>query len=188
MLNSNLNTMDDFVGMIKIFAGSTPPPNWAFCDGSLIAVSDNQMLYAIIGTQFGGTVNVNFNLPNLNGNVAIGAGQGPGLSPYTQGQSGGMASVVVNPNQIPAHSHGFFVSTAQASQSAGSIGTVLAGMNAAAGRSRIGLNTYVDIAPDTKLVSGTIAASGQNQAHDNLQPYLAVNFIICVNGMMPSPQ
>lgn len=179
---------EDYVGMIKLFAGKTAPRNWAFCDGSSLKVADNTCLFAIIGSLYGGDGVVNFNLPNLCGNVCIGAGQGTGLSNYNAGEVGGQSAVILTMDELPSHSHGFWVSSASASQTAASIGTSLAAMSALSGRSKVPVNAYVDQVPGVALSPGSISGSGGNQSHNNVQPYLGVNFIICVNGMLPNPQ
>ncbi len=97
--------MDGVIGEIRLFAGNFAPRNWAFCNGSLIAISQNQALYSVIGTIYGGDGRTNFGLPDLRGRVPLAPGQGPGLSSYQQGQTGGVESQALNVTQMPPHSH-----------------------------------------------------------------------------------
>src|SRR3569623_2626294 len=103
------------LGGIRLFAGNFNPRCWAFCNGALLAISQNDALFALLGTTFGGDGVNTFGLPDLQGRLTVGQGTGPGLSSYVVGQKGGAETVPLNTNQMPIHSHNFFASTAAAS-------------------------------------------------------------------------
>ena len=172
-----------FIGAITIFAGNFAPVNWAFCQGQLMDISQNTALFSLIGTTYGGDGVTTFALPDLRGRIPVHQGQGPGLSPYTIGETVGSSSVVLTQNQIPAHSHQLYVSTAAATTNNPS-GNVLAkpvqpGSTA----------TVSAFAPAGALVTMTpnaIAPSTGGQPHENMPPYIALNFIIALFGIYPS--
>ena len=97
--------MDEYIGIIKLFAGNFAPRNWALCQGQLLPIAQNQALFSILGTTYGGNGTTNFALPDLRGRTPICFGQGPGLQPYVQGQTGGVETVTLIQTQIPAHTH-----------------------------------------------------------------------------------
>jgi microcystin-dependent protein len=164
-----------FLGEIRIFPFNFAPIGWAFCSGQLLPISQNTALFSLIGTYYGGNGTSTFALPDLQGRLPVGQGNGAGLSPYVLGQSGGVENVTLTTGQLASHSHAV---NANASEFTSDVpaGHVLAqgGMYAAA--------------PDgsTTLGAGTIGAAGSGQPHPNLQPYLAVNFCIALQGIYPS--
>jgi microcystin-dependent protein len=175
---------DPFIGQIILFAGNFEPSGWAFCDGRLLPISQNTALFSILGTTYGGDGITNFALPDLRGRVPLHFGQGPGLSNYVQGQSAGAEQVTLTQGQLPAHSHSATSSlsgTAAPANSTDPTGRFLAQTRQA---------TYGSGAPvalDPTSVSTTVAASGgNNQPHNNLQPYLALNYVIALFGIFPS--
>jgi microcystin-dependent protein len=166
-----------FVGEIRMFAGNFAPQNWAPCDGRLLPIAENEVLYTLLGTTYGGDGQTTFGLPDLRGRLPIGMGQGPGLSPRVQGQQMGVESVTLNVAQTPAHTHAF--AAGGASSSASPQGLVPA---AATGFS------FYAAAPtaSTWLAPGTVQTVGGGQPHDNVMPSLAVSFIIALAGIFPS--
>src|SRR5690349_11535310 len=120
--------MDPFLGEIKLFCGNYAPIGWAFCDGSLLPISENDALYALIGTTYGGDGINTFALPDLRGRVAIHQGQGPGLSPYVMGETGGAETVTLTTNNLPQHTHRIIAST-QAGKAASPADALLAVAN-----------------------------------------------------------
>lgn len=181
---------DYFIGIILPFPSNSTtaiPSGWMPCDGRELKASDYGAANSIIGTQFGGVPGVTFKLPNLNGAVAIGAGQGPNLSNYTIGQTGGTGAVALTQNQLPPHSHSVIVSASGGSQNS-------------PGGNFIGLTTDPSLSPappfnafssgnsDGQLNSQTIQNEGIGNAHNNLMPSLTIQYIICLIGSYPSPQ
>jgi microcystin-dependent protein len=167
---------EPFLGQIMIFAGNFAPKGFAVCNGQLLAISQNTALFSLIGTYYGGNGVNNFALPNLQGCVPIHQGQGPGLSPYTMGQSGGQASHTLLLNEMAVHTHApQYATTATENSPAGKL-----------------------FAPDpngnvTFAASGTeqmaddaLGPSGANQPHENRAPSLVLTFCIALVGVFPS--
>jgi microcystin-dependent protein len=168
---------EPFLGEIRMFGFNFAPQGWAMCNGQLLPISQNTALFALIGTFYGGNGTTNFALPNLQSSVAIHQGQGPGLSPYEIGQSGGTENVTLLQGQMPEHTH-----VVNASQSPGT-GTRPAGAVLA----RATADIYAAAADgSTTMNAGTIGSAGGGQPHSNIQPYLTVNFCIALQGIFPS--
>ena len=167
-----------FVSEIRIFAGSFAPVGWMLCDGQLMPISENETLFQIIGTTYGGDGQSTFALPNLQGRIPIHNGQGPGLSNnYQVGESGGVESVTLTANQIPTHTHPFLVSTD-------------AGLQIAPGGGVLGTQASVTLfrpIQANQAFAPSISTVGGSQPHDNMQPYLCVNYIISLFGIFPPP-
>lgn len=167
-----------------MFGGNFAPAGWAFCDGALLAISENETLFQLIGTTFGGDGQETFGLPDLRGRVPIHQGTGPGLSPRVIGEMGGQETVTLTTQQIPGHSH-----VIQASGSAGTADTPAA--NVVANGSSTSINVYrnpADTATSQVTLHGTTSASaGGGQPHENLQPTVAVSYIIALYGIFPQP-
>ncbi|WP_346838995.1 tail fiber protein [Microbulbifer sp. SAOS-129_SWC] len=171
---------ESFVGEIRIFAGNYAPKGWAFCHGQLLAVSENDALFSLLGTIYGGDGRNTFALPDLRGRLPVGEGQGNGLSPRRLGQKFGQDSVTLTQAQLPAHRHDFVATTA-AAESASPSGALFANTG--------GENPYVSSAttPQPRTMDPrTITATGGSQAHDNTMPSLAVNYIISLWGIYPA--
>lgn len=171
---------EPFVGEIRMFAGNFAPRGWALCDGQLLAVSQNDALFSLLGTIYGGDGRTTFGLPDLRGRVPIhaGSGAGPGLSLRRLGAKAGEENVTVTVNQLTSHSHTMKGSTDSADETrpAGNVpGSDLA------------TDFYFEEPPSAEsMASATIAPVGGNQPHTNLQPFLCVNFIIALFGIYPS--
>ncbi len=165
-----------YVGEIRIFAGNFAPAGWAFCHGQLLAISENTTLFQLIGTTYGGDGQSTFGLPNLQGRVPIHQGQGPGLSNRVIGQNGGTESVTLTAAQIPVHGHAQLVSAAPALSRSpqGNLPAIAQG------------DLYSTGTPDTAMAATAIAATGGSQPHENMQPYLGLNFIISLFGIFPT--
>jgi microcystin-dependent protein len=167
-----------YVGEIRMFGGNFAPAGWAFCDGALIPISENDTLFNLIGTTYGGDGQETFALPNLGGRVPIHQGQGPGISQsYLIGETGGVEQVTLSVNQIPNHTHPMTASENTAT-------TPIPVSNV------IGKSTSIDLfanaAPSTTLNSQAVQPVGGSQPHENMQPYLAVSFIISLFGIFPT--
>ncbi len=168
---------EPFVGEIRMFAGNFAPRSWAFCDGQLLAVSQNDALFSLLGTIYGGDGRTTFGLPDLRGRVPVHAGQGPGLSQRRLGSQGGSEKVTLTVNQLPSHGHPLTGSSDNASD-ANPAGDVLAGSTV--------LEPYYNGPPDTNMAATAIAAVGGSRSHTNLMPYLCVHFIVALVGIYPS--
>ena len=170
--------MDPFVAEIRIFAGNFAPRGWAFCNGQLLPISQNTALFSLLGTTYGGNGQSTFALPNLQGSAPIGEGQGPGLTPRPLGGAGGAATVTLTGTQIPAHSH-----TPNAVTGGGNT-TSPAGAVWASDVGHTPPPAYASTAND-QLGAGAIGPTGNGQPHNNLPPYLTLNFMIALQGVYP---
>lgn len=171
---------DAFYGEIRIFGFTFPPENWAQCNGQLLQVMQYQVLYTILGNQFGGNGQSNFNLPNLQGSAVCQAGQGVGLTSRPFGKSFGVSAVTLGQSQIPYHQHTLNAVTASAGQVVN-----IPSPAAYIGRT-IGQNDFTNTDTyDTTLAPQMVGAFGASGAHENRQPYLPMNFCICMYGDYP---
>jgi microcystin-dependent protein len=169
---------DPYIGEIRMFGGNFPPVGWAFCNGQLMAISENDALFTLIGTTYGGDGQSTFGLPNLQGRIPLHMGTNPGTgTTYTIGELAGVENVTLNTNQIPIHNHPFIVSAAN--------GDTPNPGNAYVGSST-NVPTYVPQNPTAALAGTTLAATGGSQPHDNMMPFLAVSFIISLFGIFPT--
>jgi microcystin-dependent protein len=166
-----------YVGEIRMFGGNFAPVGWAFCDGSLLPISENETLFNLIGTTYGGDGQTTFALPDLRSRIPMHMGNGPGLSPRTIGENGGVESVILTTQQIPAHSH-----LPQAVSGSGNQSTPQNGVWAG-----VATSIYTSNAPNTAFTATLGGSSGASQPHENLMPFLAVSFIISLFGIYPSP-
>jgi microcystin-dependent protein len=165
-----------YVGEIRMFAGNFPPAGWMFCQGQLLPISENETLFQLIGTTYGGDGQSTFALPDLRGRLPIHQGNG-----FILAETGGAEEITLTVQQIPAHSHALL-----ATQNAAS-GTSPSG-NAVLGRSvNPAITPYGADAPLTAMSPSSIGPVGGSQPHTNFQPYLCVDFIISLFGIFPSP-
>lgn len=195
--------MDGTMATVMIFAGNFAPRNWEFCQGQLISIAQNSALFALIGTIYGGDGRTTFQLPDLRGRVPIGAGQGNGLSDYRLGARGGQESVALTINEMPSHNHSAQLTETAPAIISGKIATGNTGRGSSSSNSPDG--NYISEIPSgfrtgegTGSLNGltvnltqpqytaTIGNTGGNQAHENRQPWLAMNYVICTQGMFPS--
>lgn len=172
-----------FLGEIRMFAGNFNPRGWAFCKGQLLPISQNDALYALIGTTYGGDGQETFGLPDLQGRLPINQGQGPGLSNYIIGQKGGTESVTLTIQQMPAHSHTLSATT--------TVGNQPAPTNTSFPATLLGTAELYAVPGANPLKQGamnnnSISAVGGNQPHENRMPALVINFIIALEGVFPS--
>ncbi|NOQ26214.1 MAG: hypothetical protein GQ564_12695 [Bacteroidales bacterium] len=203
--------MEGTIGEIKMFAGNFAPRTWAFCEGQLLSIAQNNALYAIIGTIYGGDGRTTMALPDLRGRAPIGVGQGPGLPYFRQAQMGGATQHTMSINEMPNHTH-----TAQAAGGAGSLtGTATAAMkvnNTEAGENtpsggylgKSSSELYIEEATANTLAADAITVdtsglsvdvtglnvavdhSGSSMPFNIMQPYIAMHYIICLQGVFPS--
>ena len=175
--------MDAYVGEIRLMSFPFAPKGWAYCQGQLLPINQNQALFALLGTAFGGNGQTTFGLPDLRGRVIVGVGQGPGLSSYTWGQRGGVETVTLTQMQMPSHVHSYQ-------------GTIRTGTTAEYQEAGQGFPAQ---GPATEFATGTPNASfgpdalpgittptGASQAHDNRQPLITLNYAIALQGVYPS--
>ena len=172
---------DSFIAEIRMFGCNFAPRNWAFCNGQLLPIAQNTALFSLLGTTYGGNGTSNFALPNLQGNAANGQGQGPGLSPYQLGQTGGSSTVTLNSNQIPVHTHTAIGDNGDGVNGNGPIGHAWA--TPSADRD---INLYDTSGALVNMSPNALANTGGGGPHNNLMPYLVVNFCICLFGVFPS--
>jgi microcystin-dependent protein len=170
---------EPFTGEIRMFAGNFAPQGWAFCDGQLLAVSQNDALFSLLGTIYGGDGRTTFGLPDLRGRIPIHQGSGPGLTPRQLGAKSGSEKVTLTAAQLPTHSHTWQASSGAATQDS-PVGAGLASPTA---------NVYKSSPSSlTPMKPDMVAASGGSAQHTNLMPALCVHFIISLFGIYPSRQ
>jgi microcystin-dependent protein len=166
-----------FLAEIRIFPFNFAPKGWAFCDGQILPLSQNTALFSLLGTTYGGDGKSNFALPNMQGNAPMHPGQGPGLSLHDLGETGGSDTVTLLESEMPAHSHGLTASDQEATDQS-PINEMFAGGIG-------GINLYAAPASITQLAGGTLTPAGGAQPHNNLMPYLTLNFCIALQGVYP---
>ena len=168
---------EPFVGEIRMFAGNFAPRGWAFCDGQLLAVSQNDALFSLLGTIYGGDGRTTFGLPDLRGRIPLHAGNGPGLSQRRLGAKAGAETVTLTVNQIPNHTHPLNGTSANGdtvNPQNGLLATDLAE------------DTYAEDFNSVNMSTSAISSLGGSRSHSNLMPTLCVNFIIALFGIYPS--
>jgi microcystin-dependent protein len=176
---------DPFIGEIRPWALTFAPYQWAFCNGQLIAISQNSALFAILGTTYGGDGKTTFGLPNLQGRAAMHYGAGPGLTPRDLGEVLGSPNVTLDLTGIPNHTHNLTAQNVDAN-SAVPTSNYLAKSNEEGARGRQPLNTYVPPSGMTPMSPTAVQITGGGQPHENMQPYLAINMCIALYGIFPS--
>jgi microcystin-dependent protein len=168
--------MDPFVAEIRIYPFNFAPKGWAFCDGQLMPISQNTALFSLLGTTYGGDGKSTFALPNMQGNAPMHPGQGPGLSLHDLGETGGSETVTLLESEIPAHSHGLRASLDDADLRIPTAARSLAKSNS---------NVYATGNPNTAMAAEALTPAGGDQPHNNMMPYLTLNFCIALQGVFP---
>ena len=178
--------MEPFIGQIIMFGGNFAPRNWAFCNGQLLAINQNQALFSILGTTYGGDGRTTFGLPELRGRVAVhsGGSSGPGLTNRPLGSRSGTETNTLTTNQLPSHNH---TATMRAESAPGSTGNPTGNL---LGVVTTGANIYAPPVPATEVSMSSdsivVNNTGGNQSVNNMQPFTAVNYIIALQGTFPS--
>jgi len=162
-----------YVGEIRIFAGNFAPAGWMFCDGQLLPVSENETLFQLIGTTYGGDGQSTFGLPDMRGRLPVHQGNG-----FTLAELGGGEEVTLTVNQIPVHGHAMLAAAVTGNQTS---------PLAAVAASSFNVTPYINDQPNASAAATAISPVGGSQPHSNFQPYLCVNFIISLFGIFPSP-
>jgi microcystin-dependent protein len=165
--------MDPFIGEIRLVPYNFAPKGWAFCAGQLLPINQNQALFALLGTTYGGDGRTTFALPDLRGRIPVGAGQSPAGSDYPLGAAGGSETVKLTTGQLPAHAHHVNASSAAATTKNPATAYPAGGGAYSAQR-------------NVRMNAATVGRTGSGQAHENRQPYLSLNYIIALYGIFPS--
>ncbi|ADU48598.1 phage tail protein [Intrasporangium calvum] len=168
---------DPFVAEIRVFGFGFAPKGWAMCNGQLLPISQNTALFALLGTTYGGDGRSTFALPNLNGAAPMHPGQGPGLTVRDLGETGGSDHVTLLESEMPVHTHAIQVSAAE--------GIDRTPANGRFANEIGGINSYAAPAGSTDFAPQTLSATGGGLPHNNLQPYLTLNFCIALQGIFP---
>jgi microcystin-dependent protein len=169
---------ESYVGEVRMFGGNFAPTGWAFCDGQLLAISEFEALFNLIGTTYGGDGMSTFGLPDLRSRTPIHQGQGTGLSSRIIGEMGGQESVALTVQQTPGHGHAAVAAAVTGDQTS---------LSRALPANSVTITPYANTAPDSPFNAASIGPAGASQPHDNVQPYLCVSFIISLFGIYPSP-
>jgi microcystin-dependent protein len=168
-----------FVAEVRVFGFNFPPKGWAFCNGQLLPISQNTALFSLLGTFYGGDGKSTFGLPNMQGNLSISQGQGPGLQDYFIGQSSGSQNVTLLASEMPLHNHSLMTDTADPVDGSSPA-------NAALGKSASTLLYTNATTPLTQMNPAGIGPKGNSLPHNNMMPYLCLNFCIAMQGVYPA--
>jgi microcystin-dependent protein len=168
--------MEAYIGQVICVGFSFAPVGWALCQGQVLPIQGNEALYSLIGTTFGGNGQTTFGLPDLQGRTALGMGAQPGGTSYAIGQQGGVESVTLSVNQIPSHGHP--ANARSAGTGIDPTNSVIAG----------GQSIFASASETETMAANALSNAGGSQPHENRQPYLTLNWIICLNGIYPTQQ
>ena len=169
--------MQPYVGEIRMFAGNFAPAGWLFCEGQTLPISENEVLFQLIGTTYGGDGEETFNLPNLASRVPMHMGTGPSGTTYQLGEMAGTEQETLTNQQIPVHTHPLTASK-DTGTSANPVGNMLA-------QTPISINPYIEQDPNVAMNAASVSPAGGSQPHENTQPFLCINFIISLFGEFP---
>jgi microcystin-dependent protein len=177
---------EPFLGELKIISWNFPPRGWAFCNGQLLPINQNQALFSVLGTTYGGDGRTTFALPNLQGRAPVHVGSGVSL-----GQVGGETTHTLNISEMPAHNHSLNANSSSPGSSNSNAPTAGAALGQSAGTggtppAPFGANIYSSSNPNTALNPGCVSTTGGSQPHQNMSPYLALNVIVALQGIFPS--
>lgn len=175
---------EPFLAEIRMFGFNFAPRGWAFCDGQILPINQNQSLYSLLGTVYGGDGRTSFALPDLRGRTPMHVGSGDQLS-VTQGQKSGAETHTLSTNELPPHSHSVSTTGNQGSD-ADLYGTIGSENNVLASQKRGAPPFYTDANALVSMHDKTITHTGNSQAHNNMQPYLTISFAIAIQGLFPS--
>jgi microcystin-dependent protein len=174
---------EPYLGEIRMFGGNFAPRGWAMCDGQSLSIAENDALYALLGTTYGGDGQVTFNLPDLRGRVPAHQGSKSGQS-YTIGQVAGVESVILIANQLPSHTHPTYAASVAGAVGVPTTATMISDQGPA-GQNISAYTPYNAANAQVALSANSTTVAGGSQPHDNMQPYLGVNFILATAGIYP---
>ena len=173
---------DQFVGEIRIFPFNFAPHGWALCDGQIMAISQNTALFSLLGINFGGNGTSTFGLPNLQGVVPMDWGDGPGLTPRVVGEVGGTPNVTLLLSEMAQHAHGL-----NGDSNTGTTTSPASALPAVAAiNPRLAHAVYAASAPNVSMLADNVLPTGGGQPHNNMQPYIVLNFCIALQGIFPA--
>ncbi|MEC5156395.1 phage tail protein [Chryseobacterium sp. MP_3.2] len=175
---ANAQGSDPYLGQIAFVGFNFAPNGWAECNGQLLSIAQNSALFSLLGTTYGGNGQTTFALPDMRGRMVIHAGQGPGLTVYSQGEIGGQENVTLTTPQIPAHSHGIVAVTDEGNQSSPT--------NNLPANTKTLDKEYSSLAGNTTMKSSMVSPTGGSQPHENRSPFLTLKCIIALQGIYPS--
>jgi microcystin-dependent protein len=167
-----------YIGEIRMFAGNFAPAGWMFCEGQLLSIAENDVLFSLIGTTYGGDGQTTFALPNLSSRVPMHMGAGPAGASYTLGQQGGTETETLAVEQIPAHTHALTASA--------SLGTTPNPAGSVLAQPPASIQLYIEDEASTSMAASAVQPIGGSQPHENVQPFLCINYIISLFGIFPS--
>jgi len=184
--------MEGYIAEIRLFGGNFAPRNWAFCEGQLLPIAQNSALFSLLGTTWGGDGRTTFGLPDFRGRSPISPGSGPGLPSYNHGAKGGTATTTLNANNLPSHTHA--ASTVVTARAMPGEGDSAVPTDRTWAKSGMGDPDYatpvtsdqIDMHPAAISASTTIGNTGGGQSFNNMHPYAACYYIICLTGIFPS--
>ncbi len=176
-----------YLGEIRMVGFNFAPMGWALCNGQLLPISSNTPLFALLGTTFGGNGQTTFALPDLRGRVPVHQGQGPGLSPYVMGEAVGAETVTLINSNMPLHNHALNVNNQPGPQT-DPTNALISVVNDGSGRNPTVYPAYSTSNPTGAMSAQAVGLAGGNMPHENRQPSLTVNFIICLQGIFPARQ
>ena len=172
---------DPFVAEIRIFPFNFPPKGWAFCNGQILPISQNTALFSLLGTTYGGDGRSNFALPNLQGNAPMHPGQGPGLSPHNLGETGGSQTVTLLASEMPSHPHSLNAFNNPPPANAGTPDPTLS-LDRSSGGTAYKQAPFGNVGA---MNAAAVGLAGGGAPHNNMQPYLTLNFCISLQGVFP---
>src|SRR5665213_211229 len=176
---------EPFLAQIALFPFNFAPTGWALCNGQLLSITQNTALFSLLGTNYGGDGRSTFGLPNLQGSVPVGAGQGPGLGNYDLGEPGGTPDITLLTSEMPIHTH-FANATIDRGNTTVATGNVPASGAAGTPQKPTVAKIYSSNAPNAQLNPSALGVAGGSQPHNNMQPYLTLNFCIALQGIFPA--
>ena len=179
--------MEPLIAQIILFGGNFAPRGWAFCDGQILPISQNQALFSLLGTTYGGDGRTTFALPDLRGRCPIHAGSGPGLTPRQIGQRVGLEDVTLVESQMPSHTHQLMANNTDGTTNDPTVAT-LAKENVVVERGSPAkpVSGYTSGAANAAMSASSISRTGSGLQHENMQPSLVINYIIALDGIFPS--
>ena len=178
--------MEGYIGEIRLFGGNFAPRAWAFCEGQLLAISTNTALFSILGCTYGGDCRTTFALPDLRGRTAIGAGDGPGLTSRSLGAKTGSTTVTLTATQIPSHNHAVNANNVTGNLNVPMNAFPAEGQTAGNPPNIVPINPMYASTANSQMNINSNGLTGGSQSHNNMQPSLAVYYIICMQGIFPS--